>query len=51
MEKLGEALYSQQKKKKKKDFELTGSDHEILIAKFMPKLKKIWKAVGHSGMT
>ena len=39
------------KKKKKKDFELTGSDHEILIAKFRPKLKKIWKAVGHSGMT
>ena len=32
----GEALYSQQKQ----DQELTGSDHELLIAKFRLKLKK-----------
>ena len=35
----GEALYSQQKQ----DQELTGSDHELLIAKFKPKLKKVGK--------
>ena len=37
----GEALYSQQKQ----DLELTncGSDHEILIAKFRLKLKKVGK--------
>ena len=33
----GEALYSQQKQ----DRELTGSDHEPLIAKFRLKLKKV----------
>ena len=33
----GEALYSQQKQ----DHELTGSDHELLIAKFRLKLKKV----------
>ena len=32
-----EALYSQQKQ----DLELTGSDHELLIAKFRLKLKKV----------
>ena len=32
----GEALYSQQKQ----DWKLTGSDHELLIAKFRLKLKK-----------
>ena len=32
----GEALYSQQKQ----DWELTGSDHELLIAKFRHKLKQ-----------
>ena len=37
----GEALYSQQKQ----DWELTGSDHELLIAKFIPKLKKIEKTI------
>ena len=31
-----EALYSQQKE----DWELTGSDHELFIAKFRLKLKK-----------
>ena len=36
----GEALYSQQKQ----DRELTGSDHELLIAKFRLKLKKVGKA-------
>ena len=36
----GKALYSQQKK----DQELTGSDHELLIAKFRLKLKKARKA-------
>ena len=35
----GEALYSQQKR----DRELTGSDHELLIAKFRLKLKKVGK--------
>ena len=35
----GEALYSQQKQ----DLELTGSDHELLIAKIRLKLKKIGK--------
>ena len=33
----GKALYSQQKQ----DWELTGSDHEILIAKFRLKLNNI----------
>ena len=35
----GETLYSQQKP----DRELTGSDHELLIAKFRLKLKKVGK--------
>src|SRR5574341_1099456 len=35
----GEALYSKQKQ----DWELTGSDHELLIAKFRLKLKKVGK--------
>ena len=35
----GEVLYSQQKQ----DLELTGSDHELLIAKFRLKLKKVGK--------
>ena len=35
----GEALYSQQKQ----DQELTGSDHELLTAKFRLKLKKVGK--------
>ena len=37
--KNGQALYSQQKQ----DQELTGSDHELLIAKFRLKLKKVGK--------
>ena len=36
----GEALYSQQKQAR----ELTGSDHELLIAKFRLKLKKVGKS-------
>ena len=43
----GEALYSQQKQ----DWELTGSDHELLIAKFRLKLKKVEKTTRPSGMT
>ena len=35
----GEVLYSQQKQ----DGELTGSDYELLIAKFRLKLKKVGK--------
>ena len=35
----GEALYSQQKQ----DQELSGSDHELFIAKFRLKLKKVGK--------
>jgi len=38
----GEALYRQQKQ----DGELTGSDHELLIAKFRLKLKKVRKTTG-----
>ena len=36
----GEALYSQQKKRPEAD---CGSDHELLIAKFRLKLKKVGK--------
>ena len=36
----GEVLYSQQKQ----DQELTGSDHELLVAKFRLKLKKVGKS-------
>ena len=43
----GEALNSQQKE----DWELPGSDHEFLIAKFRLKLKKVGKPLDHSGMT
>ena len=35
----GEALYSQQKQ----DWELTGSDHELLIAKFRLQLMEVGK--------
>ena len=28
-----------------------GTDHELLIAKFRLKLKKVWKPLDHSGMT
>ena len=35
----GEAIYSQQKQ----DWKLTGSDHELLIAKSRLKLKKVGK--------
>ena len=35
----GEALYSQHKQ----DWELTGSDHELLVAKFRLKWKKVGK--------
>ena len=38
--KYGKALYSQQKKRPGAD---CGSDHELLIAKFRPKLKKVGK--------
>ena len=37
--KEGEALFSQQKQ----DWELPGSDHKLLIAKFRLKLKKVGK--------
>ena len=37
----GEALYSQQKQ----DWELTGSAHELFIAKFRLKLKKVEKTI------
>ena len=37
--KNGEAVYSQQKQ----DWKLTGSDHELLIAIFRLKLKKVGK--------
>ena len=38
-DKDGEALHSQQKQNQ----ELTGSEHELLIAKFRLKLKKVGK--------
>ena len=38
----GEALYSQQFKKKKKGTDC-GSDHELIIAKFRLKLTKVGK--------
>ena len=44
----GEALYSQQKTRPGAD---CGSDHELLIAKFRLKLKKVGKTTNHSGMT
>ena len=39
----GKALYSQPKKKKKSPGADCGSYHELLIAKFRYKLKKVWK--------
>ena len=39
----GEALYSQQKKKKKRPGANCGSVHELLMAKFRLKLKKVGK--------
>ena len=39
----GEALYSQQKQ----DWELTVAHHELLIAKFRFKLKKVGKITGY----
>ena len=41
------SLYSQQKQ----DGADCGSDHELLIAKFRLKLKKVGKPLDHSGMT
>ena len=43
----GEALYSQQKQ----DGADYGSDHELLIAKFRLKLKKVGKTLDHLCMT
>ena len=45
----GEALYSQQKKKRLGAN--CGSDHELLIAKFRLKVKKVEKKIDHSGTT
>ena len=44
----GEALYSQQKQDLRAD---CGLDHELLIAKFILKMKKVEKTLDHSGMT
>ena len=44
----GEALYSQKKTRPGAD---CGSDHDLLIAKFRLKLKKVGKPLHHSGMT
>ena len=47
-----ELLYTASKKKKKKRPGADcGSDHELLIAKFRLKLKKVRKPLDHSGMT
>ena len=46
----GEALYSQRKKKKRLGADC-GSDHELLIAKFRLKLKKVRKPLDYSGIT
>ena len=40
-----EALYSQQEKKKKRLGADCGSDHELLIAKYRLKLKKVGKTI------
>ena len=45
-----EKLYTVSKKKKKTGADC-GSDHELLIAKFKLKLKKVGKPLDHSGMT
>ena len=47
----GEAIYHQQKKKKKRPGADCGSDHELLIANFRLKLKKVGKPLDQSGMT
>ena len=51
----GEALYSKQKqdwgKKKPRLGADCGLDHELLIAKFRLKMKKVGKPLDHSGMT
>ena len=44
----GEVLYRQQKRRPGAD---CGSDHELLIAKFRLKLKKVGETTKHSGMT
>ena len=44
----GEAPYDQQKKRPEDDW---GSDHELLIAKFRLKLKKVGEPLDHSGVT
>ena len=44
----GEALYSQQKTRPGADY---GLDHELLIAKFRLKLKKVEKTIHNSCMT
>ena len=36
---------------KKQDLELTGSDHQLLIANFRLKLRKLGKTLDHSDMT
>jgi len=52
-----EKLYTISKKKKRKKEEETrpgadcGSDHELLIAQFRLKSKKVGKSLDHSGMT
>ena len=43
-----EKPYTVNKKKTRGD---CGSDHELLIAKFRLKLKKVWKNIRQSGMT
>ena len=43
----GEAPYRQHKKRPRAD---CGSDHKLLIAKFILKLKKVGKPLDHSGM-
>ena len=43
----GEALSSEQKQ----DWDLSGSVHELFIAKFRLKLKEVGKKLDHSGMT
>ena len=45
-----EELYTVSKKKKRLG-DFCGSGHELLIAKFRLKLKKVGKPLDHSGMT
>ena len=45
------SIQSEEKKKKKRPGADCGLDHELFIAKFRLKLKKVWKTTRPSSMT